>query len=302
MAGKQQKRGLGRGLGALIPQGETPKSGDVPEATGAPGSFRVAIEQIHPHPDQPRRHFREEAIEELAASIREQGLLQPLLVRRRPQGGYELIAGERRWRASKRAGLKDVPVTVRDATDRETLELALVENLQREDLNPVELARGYEALMQDHGYTQEQLARRIGRDRSSIANTLRLLRLSAEIRQDLVDGKLSAGHAKAILSVEEPSLQLRLREEILKKGLSVRDVEKRARELVMGSAERPRPRKEAREGPAVDPDVAALVNRLERNLGVKIDLRHSGKKGKGRLTIRYGSLDQLQPILDKLES
>ena len=302
MATPKKRKALGKGLGALIPQkpeAAANPAAPAPEADAA--GFRVAIKDIHPNPDQPRTHFDETRIAELAASIKEQGVIQPLLVRRRPQGGYELIAGERRYRASKKAGLKEVPVTVRAAGDREVMELALVENLQRDDLNPIELALGYQSLIEDHAYTQEQLAKRIGRDRSSVANTLRLLKLPQKAQGDLIEGRLTTGHAKAMLSLEDVELMLELREQIIKNALSVREAEKLAKELAGGGSLRRKPKTSEKKTPSVDPDVAALTRRLERNLGVKIRIAHN-KKGAGKLTISYASLGELQPILDKLES
>lgn len=302
MATPKKRKALGKGLGALIPQkSETTESASAPAPEADAAGFRVALKDIYPNPDQPRTHFDETRIAELAASIKEQGVIQPLLVRRRPQGGYELIAGERRFRASKKAGLKEVPVTVRAAGDREVMELALVENLQRDDLNPIELALGYQSLIEDHAYTQEQLAKRIGRDRSSVANTLRLLKLPQKAQDDLIQGRLTAGHAKAMLSLEDVELMLELREQVIKNSLSVREAEKLAKELASGGSLRRKPKATEKKTAAVDPDVAALTRRLERNLGVKIRIAHN-KKGAGKLTIFYASLGELQPILDKLES
>ncbi len=293
---QEKKKALGRGLGALIPQRP---AAAIPVSSGDGGAMRVAISDVHANPGQPRQKFDSATIEELSVSIREQGLLQPLLVRKRPAGGYEVIAGERRLRAAKLAGLTEVPVLVRNAGERETLELALVENLQREDLNPIELAQGYEALLQDHGYTQEQLAKRLGRDRATVANTLRLLQLPPEIREDLIAGRLTAGHAKALLSIDGAKERLALRDAILKEGLSVRGAEDRARDAsARGDEEGPSKKKKKKH---LDPDVAHLIQRLEKKLGLKVEINHS-KSGSGRLSIRYSSLDSLQPVLDKLES
>jgi ParB family chromosome partitioning protein len=302
MAAPTKRKALGKGLGALIPQKSAAEPASAaaaaqPDAAG----FRVALKDIHANPDQPRTHFDPARIDELTASIKEQGILQPLLVRRRPQGGYELIAGERRFRASKKAGLKDVPVIVRAANDKEMLELALVENLQRDDLNPIELALGYQALIEDHRYTQDQLAKRIGRDRSSVANAMRLLKLPKKVQDDLVAGRLSSGHAKAMLSLEDMELMLELRERIVKGSLSVREAEKLAKEFAAGGSFRRQGKKATKARAAVDPDVDALTGRLERRLGVKIRIAHN-KKGAGKLTISYANLGELQPVLDKLES
>src|SRR5438132_1091189 len=205
------KRGLGRGLGALL--SATPGADDV--------LIEIPVDQVEANPDQPRKSFSSEALEELIASIRASGVIQPVIVRRRGVG-YQLIAGERRWRAARQAGLERIPAIVRDATDAESLELALVENLLREDLNPIDEAEAYEKLLGQFGWTQEELAGRIGRDRSSIANSLRLLRLPEEIQADLRAGRLTMGHARALLALTNPADQLRLRDDILAHAWSVR--------------------------------------------------------------------------------
>ncbi len=294
---QEKRKGLGRGLSALIPTGE-PKPGGA--ASGAPpgGALVAALSEISANPGQPRRNFDPAAIEALSASIREQGVLQPILVRKKASGGYEVIAGERRLRAARQAGLAEVPVVVRPASDKESLELALVENLQREDLNPIELAQGYESLIADYGYTQEQLAKRLGRERSGVANTLRLLKLPEDVREDLIAGRLTAGHAKALLALEDPAELRKLRDLIVGEGVSVRAAEELSRLWSVGEGGRGARKKKGRR---LDPDVADLIQRLERKLGTKVEISHS-PSGKGKITIRYASLEALQPILDKLES
>jgi len=221
------RRGLGRGLGALL--SATPGADDV--------LIEIPVDQVEANPDQPRKSFSSEALEELIASIRASGVIQPVIVRRRGVG-YQLIAGERRWRAARQAGLERIPAIVRDATDAESLELALVENLLREDLNPIDEAEAYEKLLGQFGWTQEELAGRIGRDRSSIANSLRLLRLPEEIQADLRGGRLTMGHARALLALTNPTDQLRLRDDILAHAWSVRATEDSIRALE--EAARPR--------------------------------------------------------------
>jgi ParB family chromosome partitioning protein len=258
--------GLGRGLEALLPKG----SGSV---------VRLPLAAIRPNPHQPRRRFAQEALEELAASIREKGLLQPLLVR--PKGeGFELVAGERRFRAAQMAGLSEVPAVVRDLTDQEALELALVENLQREDLSPVEEARGYQALLA-MGLTQEEVAKRVGKARSTVANALRLLQLPEEVLEALERGEITAGHARALLMLEPQDRLWGLRE-ILEKGLSVRQAEALRERL---SRER-RPQ-----------EASPLSLELSRHLGLPV--RVAGGR-RGRVVIHYRSLEELEGLLRRL--
>ncbi|WP_038055025.1 ParB/RepB/Spo0J family partition protein [Thermus amyloliquefaciens] len=259
--------GLGRGLEALLPKG-----------TG--GVVRLPLSAIRPNPHQPRRRFSQEGLEELAASIREKGLLQPLLVR--PKGeGYELVAGERRLRAAELAGLREVPVVIRDLTDQEAMEVALVENLQREDLTPLEEARGYQALL-DLGLTQEEVARRVGKARSTVANALRLLHLPEEVLQALEEGRISAGHARALLMLEPEDRLWGLRE-ILDKGLSVRQAEALRERLVRGERKVQEP--------------SPLSLELSRHLGLPVRVV-GGRKGK--VVIHYRSLEELEALLARL--
>lgn len=268
-----KRTGLGRGLDALL--------GDL----GGDGEREVLlcdVQDLKPNPFQPRKGVEEE-LEELARSLKEKGLLQPLLVRRKGDG-YEIIAGERRWRAAIRAGLKRVPVMVRDVTDREALELALVENLQRRDLNPLEEAEAYKRLIEEFGYTQEEVARRVGKERSSVANALRLLKLPPEAKQALRDGRITAGHARAILAAPTPEVQSALLKRILTEGLSVREAERVAT-----------PKASPKKAPVLDPDLQILLEELQRILGTRIRLRLSGKGG--RLEVEFYSLEDLERII-----
>ena len=274
-----RRRALGRGLGALIPSAPPPR-----DARGGESGPTAPVAAIRPNPYQPRDTFSEEGIDELAASIRQNGLLQPLLVRR-VGSGYELIAGERRFRAAQRAGMEDVPVTIREADDRESLELALIENLQRENLNPMEEARAYKRLGDDFGLKQEEIARRVGKKRSTVANGLRLLQLPPEIRSQIEQGALSAGHARSLLALASAAEQKRAAQNIVRKGLSVRDAERLARQS---------------NKPAVGVDQKALESRLTRGLGTRVRLRHNGRNGGGRIEIEYYSLAELNGLVDRL--
>lgn len=280
---------LGRGLSSLI--------GNAPGADAAPAPGRrileVPIEQVEPRSDQPRRHFDDGALDELASSIRDKGVLSPLLVRRRP-GGYVIIAGERRWRASQRAGLQQVPVVIEDADDDEAFELALIENIQRQDLSPIEEAEAYERLMKRHRWTQEQVAQRVGKDRSTVANSLRLLKLPEPARGAVVDGRVSMGHARALVALGDDALIEQALREVLAKGLSVRQTESLTRRMKQPPADTPEAPAPAR----LSPEARDLVDRLQRALGTRVTLQDRG--GKGRILIEYGSLDELDGVLDRI--
>ncbi|MCS6877739.1 MAG: ParB/RepB/Spo0J family partition protein [Geminicoccaceae bacterium] len=281
-----RRRSLGMGLAALL--GGDPALLD-PAAGGRPAQW-VPIEFLRPSPLQPRRQFPEAELEELARSIRDKGLLQPLLVRPAPAGapGYEIVAGERRWRAAQRAGLHELPVLVRELADREVLELALVENLQRADLGPLEEARAYRRLIEEFGHDQEEVARVVGRSRSHVANTLRLLSLPEEVARLLEEGKLTAGHARALLGAEDP---VALALEVVRRELSVRETEA----LVRARARR---RDKSAGGRQRDPDLVALERRLATRLGLPIAIRPKARGGS--LTIRYSSLEQLEAVIRRL--
>ncbi|MFN3584757.1 ParB/RepB/Spo0J family partition protein [Phenylobacterium sp.] len=285
-----EKRGLGRGLSALLGEAEDIEHAVDPQA----GVREIPIELIHRNPDQPRQHFAEAEIAELTASIRERGVLQPILVRPSPRapGEYEIVAGERRWRASQKAGLKSVPALVRDVGDDLSFEIAVVENVQRADLNAMEEARAYQALMARLGYTQEQAAERVGKSRSHVANTLRLLQLPPAVQEHVVFGRLSAGHARALLSSDQPE---QLADRIIEKGLSVRDAEALARPQGAAAAE---PKKASGPKRSKDADTAALEADLEDALGMSVDVADRG--GAGEVKIRYATLEQLDEICRRL--
>ncbi len=282
-------KGLGRGLSALL--------GDDAEDYAALDKVRstkeLPIEFLKANPDQPRRVFVEAEIDELAASIREKGILQPILVRPLDEGtnDYQIVAGERRWRAAQKAQLHNVPVIVKDLTDREVLEIALIENIQRADLNPIDEAAGYRALLQEFDHTQEELSKVIGKSRSHIANVMRLLSLPDDVQKYVIDGHLSAGHARALVNVDDPS---GLAREIVAKELNVRETE----ELVRAGKPRRRPsgRKPVAEK---DPDTIALEQNLTNTLGLSVEITFDEEKG-GDIRISYKTLEQLDDVCQKL--
>lgn len=287
-----ERRGLGRGLSALMAD-VVPQA--APEEAPRRPDLRVPIERLEPNPNQPRRDFPEEALAELAASIREKGIIQPLIVRNNPRksDSYEIVAGERRWRAAQIAQLHDVPVLLRDFDDGEVLEIAIIENIQRADLNPVEEAMGYRQLMDRFGHTQEKLAEALSKSRSHIANLLRLLNLPAEVQAWLREGKLSAGHARALVTAEDP---VALARQVIARGLSVRETEQLAKVAAGGGAAR----KSAGAGHAdKDADTRVLEQDLSANLGMAVLIDHRGHDG-GKLTITYRNLDQLDELCQLL--
>jgi ParB family chromosome partitioning protein len=296
MAKRRERTGLGRGLSALMADIETPgeASGEAEASTAdtQPRGVRtVPIDRIVPNPDQPRRSFAEDALDELAESIRAKGVIQPLIVRPDPRdpAKFQIVAGERRWRASQRAQLHDLPVIVRDFDDTEVLEVAIIENIQRADLNALEEALGYRQLIDRFGHTQEQLATALGKSRSHIANMMRLLGLPEEIQEMLRAGQLSAGHARALLTADDP---LTLARQVVAKGLSVRDVEKRAKAKPGGEAKkRPAP------GAAKDADTVALEGDLSASVGMPVTIAHDAASGGGSVTIRYADLEKLDDII-----
>jgi len=286
------KQALGKGLGALIrKQGEATEQASV---DGAGKPEEVPIDRVVPSPLQPRTHFIDQPIDELVDSIRQHGIIQPLIVR--PVDGHlELIAGERRWRASRKLGLATVPVLVREASDRDVLELALIENLQREDLNPIEEATGYVRLAREFDIKQDEIASRVGKSRASVANAMRLLDLHAEVQALVAHGRLSVGHAKAVLSLKDPDAQLAASEEILKRGLTVRAAEKLVHEL--GAPGRPKAKRAAKRSES-SPELRAIQNQLRDRFATHVQIHHSPKKG--RIELEYYGDDDLQRLLELL--
>ena len=276
------KRGLGRGLGALLSS----------EPAEAESLIEVPIDQIEVNPNQPRKVFDFTALDELAASIRSSGVIQPIIVRRLV-GSYQLIAGERRWRAARQAGLERIPAIVRDATDAQSIELALVENLLREDLNPIEAAQAYQKLLAEFGWTQEELAQRIGKDRTSIANCLRLLRLPEEIQTDLRSGRLTMGHARALLALTSVAEQLQLRDEILAHDWSVRTTEDSIRATEAVGVARGLPPRKGRRRSA---ELAALEEALQRGLMTRV--RIIGNERRGKIEVTYATPDELERLAE----
>jgi ParB family transcriptional regulator, chromosome partitioning protein len=281
-----QKTGLGKGLSALIPVAP-PQSVHI--TTSNDPKTEVDIDRISPSPFQPRRAFDEIKLEELATSIRNQGIIQPLVVR--PKGArFELIAGERRWRAAMKAGLSRVPVVVREASDQDALQLALIENLQREDLNPIEEATGYRRLQEEFTWSQEEVAEKVGKSRPAVTNALRLLSLPSEVQQEVVSGNLPAGQARALLGLQSEAVIMTAYREVIARALSTRETEKLVRNLKLG-------RRRRRESPAVDPDLRSLVEELQRALGTKIRVLPKARSNKGKIEIEYYSLPDLERII-----
>lgn len=287
MTRSPERRPLGRGLSALLDD-----PGD--ELASSGGATEIPIDLIDPNPDQPRRNFRQGELEELAESIRRHGIIQPLILRAAPDDGarYQIIAGERRWRAAQIAGLHDVPAVVRELEDQQVIEFAIIENVQRVDLDPVEEARGYTQLIENFGYTQEQLAGTIGKSRSHVANTMRLLALPEPILNMLQAGTLNAGHARALITASDP---VALAKQAVAKGLTVRQVEELSRKLppaIRAKAPRQRPEKDA--------DTRALEGDLSATIGMRVTLEHLSPDGGGEVRIRYRDLDELDRLCRKL--
>jgi ParB family chromosome partitioning protein len=276
---------LGKGLGALLPEFEQVES---------KGIFYCGIEEIIPNRSQPRKHFDESKLQELAQSIKEKGILEPLIVRRVDQG-YELVVGERRWRAAQKAGLKEVPVLVKELGELDALEISLIENLQREDLNPIEEAEAFKRLTEEFHIGQGELSTRIGKDRSTIANALRLLKLPAEIRNQLLQNRITAGHARAILSLESKEKQKQLCDLIIKKGLSVREAEATAKRWSERSQRAVLP---VRKGSELESQMSSLQDSLRRYLGTKVHITQDGKRGK--IEIEYYSHEDLERIVEAI--
>jgi ParB family chromosome partitioning protein len=277
------KTALGKGLGSLIP--EKGKRSEILE---------LDIDSIVPSEYQPRRVFNDNTLEELAISIKEKGIIQPIIVKRSTMDTFQLIAGERRLRAAGKAGLKKIPVIVKDAAPEEVLELALIENIQREDLNPLEAAEAFQRLIKDFNLTHDELSRKVGKDRATVTNYLRILKLPPEIKQWVAEGALNIGHAKALLQIEELTLQMEAARKIIKKGLSVREAESLSKKAPSRSSGR-------KEQQAKDSQITSLEDKLRQSLGTKVTLIHKGKKG-GKIEIEYYSLDELDRLLELLIS
>lgn len=293
---KKPMRGLGRGLDALLPVRTPPspsaQAGDRSSVVtyGEGNVFSCALEHIVPQRGQPRQHFDAQKLDELAQSIKEHGLLEPIVVRRRGESQFEIIAGERRWRAAQRAGLREVLVVVRDVSAKDAFELALIENVQRADLDPIEFSEALDRLVREHGYTQESLATRVGKDRSTIANALRLLKLPKIVREQVVNGELSEGHARALLGAPSDTVLLELSDKVVKGRLSVRQTEslvRTAKAKKAGGDGKPK---------AKSAGTRDLETRLERKLGARVEVRD--KDGKGEIAVKYGSWDDLDRILE----
>ena len=293
-----KKRGLGRGLDTLL--GDIPDAaltrdaGPAPAAADADGSFRrLPVDVIRRGKHQPRRVVEESALEELAHSVRTRGIVQPIVVRPAGSGSFEIVAGERRWRAAQMAGLDEVPAVVRECSDREAAAVALIENIQREDLNPIEEAEGYRTLAGEFGLTHQELADAVGRSRSSVSNALRLLDLNEDVRALVERSELDMGHARALLALSGAA-QSEAASVVVKRGLSARETER----LVRSKVERESP--QARDPATRDPDVVRLETELGDRLGAKVRIDHKAKKGAGSVTIHYSSLDALDGILERI--
>lgn len=290
------KRGLGKGLDAMIPIPDSP----APEKTAADNSEGkdaetiVRITQIEPNREQPRKNFDEDALQELADSIKQFGLLQPILVQDR-KTYYEIIAGERRWRAAKLAGLKEVPVIIRDYTAQEIVEISLIENIQREDLNPIEEAQAYKRLLTEFNLKQDEVAERVSKSRTAVTNSMRLLKLCDEVQQMIIDDMLSTGHARALISIEDPEQQYTIAQKVFDEKLSVRDVEK----LVKNLNKPEKPKKSAETDSSLDVVYQDVAEKLKQSLGTKVEITSKGN-GVGKVEIEFYNHDDLDRIIELL--
>ncbi|MEK6582300.1 MAG: ParB/RepB/Spo0J family partition protein [Nitrospirota bacterium] len=275
------KTALGKGLEALIPE----KGEEL---------LYLEINRIFPGGEQPRKTFNDSSLKELAVSIKEKGVLQPVIVSRLGDGSFRLVAGERRWRASQLAGLKKIPAIVKNVASRDALEIALIENIQREDLNPVETAEAFNKLLKDFNLTQEELSEKVGKERATVANYLRLLKLPEEIKSLISDGSLSMGHARAVLSIEGRAHQIEAVRKIITKGLSVREAEALVKNISLAGTKKLKGHKAHK-----TPEIASLEDKLIKSLGTKVRIHHKGKKG-GKIEIEYYSLDELDRLLEIL--
>jgi ParB family transcriptional regulator, chromosome partitioning protein len=288
-----KKFGLGKGLGALIPEEEAQEEQKSDRKTSLAANL-VSINLIKPNAGQPRKAFDEEKIQQLSESIKEHGIIQPILLKK-DGDTYSIIAGERRWRAAKAAGLKEVPVIVMDIDEKGVLEISLIENIQRQDLNPIEEAWAFRKLIEDFEFTQEELGRRLGKSRTALSNTMRLLNLDARVQEYLIDGVITEGHGRAILALEDKELQYKLAQKVIDDGLTVRETEKLISEIAKGKGlEKQKPEKKA----VSDPYIVDIKNKLEERFDTKVLI--SNKNNKGKIEIEYYSNDDLQRIMDIL--
>ncbi len=299
-----QAKGLGKGISALLEDDDEMMAANNDSGRGRDRVLSLEINLLHPGKYQPRRHFDEGALKELADSIATHGVMQPIAVREVGDNSYEIVAGERRWRASQLAGLKEVPTIVHELDDKQALELALIENIQRQDLNPIEEAQGYKRLMEEFDYKQEEMAAAVGKSRSHVANLLRLLQLPDEVKRLVDEEKISMGHARAVLSAENP---LSLAREIIAEGLSVRQAEQRAKGAVAEAPSnvseipvpsKPRPVPTPKPSSQKDEDIIALEQTLSENIGLTVEINDQGQHGE--VVIRYDSLEQLDDVLRRL--
>lgn len=293
MAKQEKKRGLGRGLSALMSDVSVEGRNDGQDMPS--GVESLPIEWVHPNPDQPRKQFSKEDMDELIASVREKGIIQPLIVRKLDTENFQIVAGERRWRAAQAVSLHEVPVVIRNFTDTEVLEIAIIENIQRSDLNPIEEAAGYKQLMGRFGHTQEKLAEALGKSRSHIANLMRLLQLPDSVQTLVQEGRLSSGHARALITSEDPAALAR---KVVQQGLSVRATEA----LVKKGDGKEVPTRKKGESSEKDADTRALEGDLSAALGMNVTLAHAPGSEGGSMTIKYTSLDQLDDLCQKLSS
>lgn len=292
MAGKGLGRGLGKGLDTLIPPVEAESSQVKNVSESKEGATLVKITKVEPNREQPRKKFEEDSLQELADSIKQFGLLQPILVQDK-KNHYEIIAGERRWRAAKLAGIKEVPVIIKNYTDQEIVEISLIENIQRQDLNPIEEAYAYKRLLSEFNLKQEEVAERVSKSRTAITNSIRLLKLSDKVQQMLIDDMITMGHARALIMVEDPKEQLKLAQKIYDEKLSVRDVEKLMRNLNKPE----KPKKE--ENQALQAIYAEFGEKLKKQLGTKVTITPKGK-GSGKIEIEFYSHDDLDRLMELL--
>jgi len=292
MSKQPDRQALGKGLNSLLPARLKQAPVPVPEPVQVPPApiSELPVSRIRPNPFQPRRHFRDEALEELAQSIRVNGIIQPLAVRRAGDD-YQIVAGERRWRAAQLAGLTDVPVVVQEIADEKLLEVALIENIQREDLNPIELAEAFERMVTELTLSHEEIGRRTGKDRVTVTNTIRLLQLQPEVQQIVASGKLSAGHARALIAIKDPDSQRNIAYSVIAEGWTVRQIEKAVKDITQGVGQQ----REKPPAPPVDPNVRAAIDEMQQSLGTRVRVIEKAR-GKGHIEIEYYSPDDLDRI------